>query len=523
MPIASSNVMPVRTEPVQVVAAALASAALLFLLFLYQGHVGFNLWDEGFLWYGAQRVLLGEVPIRDFMAYDPGRYLWAAAWMTVLGDSGILTLRIVVALFQWIGLTIGLLLIIRNQHDNKYIGLFVYTAILLLWMLPRHKLFDISLSIILVATLAALIQQPSSRRYFIAGLIVGLVAIFGRNHGMYGVVGCASGMAYLAYIRKGVSLPRGIIFGLSGIVLGYLPLLAGVYLIPGFASAFLDSIRFLFEVKTTNLPLPIPWPWRVPFGQFGPFEYLRQLLIGGFFLALPAFILAMLFHMARKNIQAANPVLVASALMAIPYAHYAYSRADVGHLAQGIFPFLIGALAIAACATRYTRLAIVAALLASSAVVTLPMHPGWVAQHEGGWKNIQILRDPLLVDPDTAANHELLTTLTDRYAKDGRSFIATPNWPGAYAAFERKSPMWEIFALFPRSPAFEEKEIARIRLSQPGFAVVMDFALDDRDELRFRNTHPLTERYIREHFIPVSGINANPNLHIYKAPDFNDL
>ena len=65
-----------RTAGTSLLIAGLLTATWFQLV----GRLGFNLMDEGFLWYGAARTALGEIPLRDFQSYEPGRYYWIAAW-----------------------------------------------------------------------------------------------------------------------------------------------------------------------------------------------------------------------------------------------------------------------------------------------------------------------------------------------------------------------------------------------------------------------------------------------------------
>lgn len=486
---------------------------------MWQGKHGFSLWDEGFLWYGAQRVMVGEVPIRDFMAYDPGRYYWSAALMSLWGDNGIMALRGAVAIFQAMGLFVGLWLIASTEKKHRFFYLLLSAVTLAVWMFPRHKLFDISLSILLMGVLAFLVQSPTSRRYFITGLCVGLAAIFGRNHGMYAVAGSLGVMLWLGVKRtEGPKLLKGFSLWSGGVVAGFAPILFMALLTPGFASAFWESIRFLFQVKATNLPLPIPWPWLVSFNSVPLGEAIRVLLVGLFFIATVAFGVLSIVWIFWQRLQnkRVSPALVAASFLALPYAHYAYSRADVGHLAQGIFPLLIGCLVLLATQDVKIKWPLALFLCTASFWVSHVFHPGWQCHINKQCVNVKISGSKLLVDPGTASDIGLLQNLSDQYARDGQSFIATPFWPGAYALLERKSPMWEIYALFPRSQVFEKAEIERIKTARPGFALVFDVPLDGRDELRFRNTHPLIHQYILDHFEMLPS-SHNPAYQIYKA------
>jgi hypothetical protein len=494
--------------------------------FLWQGHVGFNLWDEGFLWYGAQRVMLGEVPILDFMAYDPGRYYWSATLMGIYGDNGIMSLRGAVAVFQAVGLFSGLLLIAQTmQHPgrDKTFYLLLSAVTLVMWMFPRHKLFDTSLSLLLIGILTFLVHKPSARRYLIAGVCTGLVAVFGRNHGMYGVAGSLGVMAWLGIQRStGPSFLKGSLLWAIGIAIGFTPVLFIALVKPGFALAFWENIRLLFEAKATNLSLPVPWPWRVNLASASIGEALRGVLVGLFFIGMPVFGVLSILWIIRKRLQNAqvSPALVATAFLALPYAHFAYSRADVGHLAQGVFPLLVGCLLLLSTQSPKMKWGFALALCMASAWVMHVFHPGWQCQSSQQCVNVEISGRSLKIDPGTAREIAWLRHLIATYAPDGRNFIATPFWPGAYALLEQKSPMWEIYALWPRAKLFEQREIERIQAANPAVAIVLDLPLDGRNELRFSNTHPLTSQYILRNFDRLPDSNSpGPGYQAYKIKE----
>ena len=206
------------------------------------------------LWYGVQRSLLGEVPIRDFMAYDPGRYYFSAGVLKVLRDDGIIALRATLALIQCFGLFVGLYVLATCARPGV-VFLTAAALVLVVWMVPRHKVVDISLSICLLASLTWLLNAPHARRHYAVGVSVGVVAIFGRNHGVYGVMGYLAIVVWLALGADSRNLVASVSLWACGVVAGYLPVALMCVFVPGFAQAFWQSILFLFEVWSEPLGL----------------------------------------------------------------------------------------------------------------------------------------------------------------------------------------------------------------------------------------------------------------------------
>jgi hypothetical protein len=492
--------------------------------FLLEGHIGFSLWDEGYLWYGVQQVLHGEVPIRDFMSYDPGRYYWAAGLLRLFHADGIVAVRAATMAFVALGIVAGAVLV-WHQSSGRFIVRFgkcaLAIALLVTWTVPWWKGYDAALSVILTASLAWVLTRPSAVRFFVYGIVIGVAAMIGRNHGVYGVIACLVTAPLLLLSTIRLAWHQCIPAWTAGVVLGFAPILFGLVLDHRFADMFWDTIRFmLFEYKGTNLPLPVPWPWMVHDEGTLTLSLVTQWLTGSLFVLLPLFCIvgvAVVLNGLRRERDIAHAGFVASVATAIPYLNVAFSRADVSHLAQAICPLLIGLLIFPACgvARSMHRWLVVPLLVIVSLLVALPLHPWYQSQVQPDWRVVDVRGDRLRMSDAAAVPVEAVEALAHRYIPVGGTLLAAPVWPGAYALLGLKSPVWEIYPLFPRGDDFQYQEIVQLQQVRPALVLIDDIGVDGREDLRYVHTHPRMWEYVNMNYRQIPGPNDLPKLRVY--------
>lgn len=516
-----------RTASVDAVLLALIvtfSVIVGLAAFLWDAHAGFSLWDEGYLWYGVQRVLHGEVPIRDFAAYDPGRYYWAAFFLKLFHEQGIVAVRAATLAFSVLGSICAGWLVLKGSAGSAFSRLALgCMAIALgsLWMVPWWKSYDAAISLILAASLVRVLERPVLARFFWHGAVVGMAAVFGRNHGIYGVVAWLLAVVALACCKNMPTWRRCIPAWLTGLGLGFSPVLLMLLFDPRFAGMFRDGIHYmLFEFKSTNIYLPVPWPWTVHFGVGAWMASLRQWLIGCGFVLLPLSCFVGVAVLARgvwRDRSIRHPAFAACVFTAVPYLNVAFSRAEVGHLAQAILPVVVGMFVIPfSGAWRGANLRVLIPLFAiASLFLALPLHPGYSMRADGDWKAINLRSDVVWVDPPTASIVADIKTLTASHMVHDQTLLAAPVMPGAYALLGVRSPVWEIYPLTPRSKEFQKTEIARLRAAQTGLVLIEDIALDGREDLRYENTHPVVWKYIVSHYRHLPYQASDPQLKVY--------
>lgn len=357
--------------------------------------------------------------------------------------------------------------------------------------------------------LVLILQSQRGIIWFFAGVILGIIATIGRNHGVYG-----AGAAFLATVLLVCTIGKlrqflGLAFlFLNGIVIGYLPNILLMLGSAGFFEAFVYSIKQIVAYGSTNIALPVPWPWATKFSGEG-------LVFGGFKLAASlGFLLVVSFPAVggvslamRRFILPDNRAVVMAAtfLAALPYAQYALSRADITHLAGGMFPALIGLSVVFFNSSRYgIVLQGVLAVFSMAAVAGFSMFMESVLI-KPKCKFISVDRVQICAPQSAIAKLEAVDRILQNYPAAKNKFLALPNMPLIHAIYGLKIPIWEIYTLIPRGEAFELLEIERLASAKPGLIFISDAALDGREGLRYSRLHPLVFAWIATHYRKVDG------------------
>lgn len=482
-----------------------------FIALAATAHVNFHLAGDGYLWYGTQRVLAGEVPLRDFMSYDPARYYLAAASSLLLGDRGPAAINLGAAFLGALAVWAAIRLIVRGRSSPWWYWLLASVSIIV-WMEPRIKLFDIVASVALVASLAWLVEKATWRRCVMNGVVIGLVAIVGRNHGLYGAIAGVITLGYLAFAEKHIRFLPSAAGWAFGILIGYSPMLLAMPLVPGFTAALWASVHVYFEIGATNAPVPIPWPWLVLAHGLHGIPALRNLLHGLLLVSMPLFgasVLGVCAWRARAHGMTAKPGLLAAAALSIPYVHHALGRADLAHLAQAMQPMLIGMLLLAADFGVSRRAITGVGIFAISMFIALPMQDAYLRWHEGNWVEAAIGPDTMQVPPRTATSVAALDQLISAYAPQDREFVAVPELAGAYALADRRAAVWNTYAVFPADDAIQQQEIARMQAEHPAFVLVEEMG---GSPYAYPRTHPLVYDFITRNFTRLDASRLPPGL-----------
>jgi hypothetical protein len=494
------------------------SAGLVALSWVLQSHIDFNISDEGFLWYGSWRVSHGEVPIRDFNSYDPGRYYWCALWSLLFGD-GILGVRAGVALFQVIGLAFGLFAARRVIRERWQISL--VAVLLFAWMWPRNKLFDSALAMCAVFIGTRLIEKPSPRRLWQTGAYIGLAAFFGRNHGLYSLIGTLGIIIVLVWQGK-QRLFRSFAHLFCGILVGCLPVFFLVVVSRGFGSAYVESVQTIVNRGATNTALPVPWPWTVQIAGQDWLTIAHQLLLGLSFVVafvLPALAIVLIMRRPSWRLEC-QPLFCAAAFMSAAYAHHASVRSDVSHLTEAIHPALLGILALIATydgrAPRFVKAAAAITLAVVSVFVPAIKQP----------IGARIRRPDLYVQTDVRGDRlwtqrydaTVLGVMRDHIAPDlqpEEQVFFAPNMSGLYAALGRRSPVWDIYPILLATSVQQQRMIEELERAKIKYAIINDAPLDGNDSLRFCNTHPAVWSFLTERFELTDNKSILPNYIIF--------
>lgn len=488
--------------------ALLVSIVLMGGAFLANAHQGLSWADEGLLWYGSQRVYAGEIPVRDFFSYDPGRYYWTAAFYSLFSNTSLRTTLIAGGAFASLALSLTLFTLAKAGVNRSWRWLLA-VAICIAFTFPRHKIYEQSLSLVLACAIYfVLVSGASPKRWCLLGLVTGLAAVMGRNHGVFFLVGSSLTMGFLFLTQRKVLRSASFVSYSGGVVIGYAP----IWLLCIFNTSFLHSFwSSLLKTAGWQIPLQIPFLWNVDLTSMSVPMKWHAIGVGLICLLIPAtYFFSAIWVGGKHIVRLANRrhlMLASFSFAGIPYLHQAFDRADFGHIAQGILPGLGALVCICVLASsgerriRGTQWLGISLLLITVATWApyVPYARLSLLEAESPGSTSEFSMDGTIyrIERYQAALLRKVKQLQLACDVSDGQFLAAPHFPGLYAFLNIAAPHWDSYYVYNRSPELQRQHLAampEIKLA----LIAPDATIDGLERLKFANMYGESLRYIED-------------------------
>lgn len=497
--------------------ALLISMVLMGGAFLVNAHQGLSWADEGLLWYGSQRVYAGEIPVRDFFSYDPGRYYWTAAFYSLLSNTSLRTTLIAGSAFASLALCLTLFTFAKAGVNRPWRWLLA-VAICIAFTFPRHKIYEQSLSLVLACAIYfVLVSGASAKRWCLLGLVTGLAAVMGRNHGVFFLTGSTLTIGFLFLTQRKVLRATSFVSYSGGVVIGYAP----IWLLCIFNTSFLHSFwSSLLKTAGWQIPLQIPFFWNIDLTSVSAPMKWHAIGVGLVCLLIPAtYFFSAMWVGGRYLIGLANRrhlLLASFSFAGIPYLHQAFDRADFGHIAQGVLPGLGALVCVCVLASSGERCVRVIQWLGMSLLlITVATWAPYVpsarlslleAERPGSTSEFSMDGTIYRVERYQAILLRRVKQLQLACDLSDGQFLAAPHFPGLYAFLNIAAPHWDSYYVYNRSPDLQRQHLAA--MSDIKLALIApDATIDGLKRLKFSNIYGESLRYIEGNLerSPVEG------------------
>lgn len=448
-------------------------------------NVNINMADEGYLWYGVKKVRKGFLPIRDFRAYDPGRYWFYALFFSV-HSCELVSLRIVNSLLTMIGLVLcGLILEIHQIPIGftLFILPFMYLA-----LGANHKSIDLVtplVSIFLLSTFCLNTDSTNIAKFL--WVWVGLTWLIGLNHFLYNTVGI--GLFFLVLWISGSLSWAEIFLPFRFIGLGILPMLMFLT-VPGNGKVYYHrKISPILQRKSTNLKIDLPHFWHLDQNASRSTHILSYAKS-----VTPLFLISTLVYLLIEG-RIASPSF-GIACLSIPYFNHFLSRSDREHFRP--VSIILSLLLL--------HLKSIPALICSALLIYV-IYELYGRVMINSYKNLKKSSNPhvfniqgcnFFLRADDKQLFELIRQLLENLQnRSNPSILAVPLLASVYPIFDLEPPIYDIFPVYPANKARQESIMNELQKQEIDFCVVQLLPLDGREDLLFKNTHPLVWSYLQ--------------------------